>query len=233
MTQFKIETEVLFPGLIHVHFDTQYEVASTFLRLQEFYESPYLDINGKYFTLEQYMDTYAREMGNFTYTSDWSGFNVPGEIVDNFYETFKGNLLKKEQTLYSTIHRVHELNWNKYYVIASSDDGGTHDSPKDVMKHEIAHGMWYLNDEYNAAQRAVVHQVLKENVCIGKKLIKMGYKESVIDDEIHAYFATSNMVELADKTFKKCDIPWEYVLQCQRIFKKYYKKITEKDSGNV
>lgn len=45
-------------GMIHINASSQYEIASMFMRVQEFYESKYSTIRGKYFTVEEYMDTY-------------------------------------------------------------------------------------------------------------------------------------------------------------------------------
>ena len=61
-------------GIFLVRFDTQYALASTFLRIQEHYESN--RFRNRVFSLEQYMDWYAAEFGAFTYFEDWSGFNV-------------------------------------------------------------------------------------------------------------------------------------------------------------
>ena len=44
-------------GLFLVRFNTQYELASTFLRIQEHWESS--RFSGRVFSLEEYMDWYA------------------------------------------------------------------------------------------------------------------------------------------------------------------------------
>src|ERR1700760_4146537 len=87
-------------GLYHILFENQYSCCSTFLRLQEYYESPIKGIRGNYFTLEQFMDAYAETKGNFTYTLDWGGFNVPGHVIKKFFDLFGMNLLEKEKNLY-------------------------------------------------------------------------------------------------------------------------------------
>ena len=46
-------------NIIFLEADTQYELASTFMRLQEHYESP--KFRGKKVDLEEYMDWYAKE----------------------------------------------------------------------------------------------------------------------------------------------------------------------------
>ena len=76
----------VYPGLYFLKFPNQYEL--TMIRLQEFYESPYKNIRGKHFTLEQYMDAYAKHKGNFTYCSDWNGFNIPSIVIQDFFIIF-------------------------------------------------------------------------------------------------------------------------------------------------
>ena len=62
-------------GIYLVRFDSQYALASTFLRIQEHYESS--RFRGRVFSLEDYMDWYAGRFGAFTYYQDWSGFKRP------------------------------------------------------------------------------------------------------------------------------------------------------------
>ena len=116
------------PQIYYLLFDTQYELCSTMMRMEEFYESPYKNIRGKYFTLEEFMDTYAKNKGNFTYTSDWNGFNVPSEVIDAFWSTFtsysvsliESNLLVKEKKLFDILPSAHQT---KYYLIAAHKKG--------------------------------------------------------------------------------------------------------------
>ena len=56
-------------GIFLVEFDNQYDLAMTFLRYQEFYESP--KFKGKRFTIIDFMEWYSKEYdGAFTYTKD-------------------------------------------------------------------------------------------------------------------------------------------------------------------
>jgi len=43
---------------------SQYILAATFMRFQEYHESP--EFKGRIFTVEEYMDWYAKTYGNFT-----------------------------------------------------------------------------------------------------------------------------------------------------------------------
>lgn len=70
-------------GVIHVVIPDSWDLAMTFLRMQEWYESPNPKFARKHFTLEEYMRWYQKAYGNgaFTYPKDWTGFNVPSTAV--------------------------------------------------------------------------------------------------------------------------------------------------------
>src|SRR5262245_26903475 len=79
-------------------FETQYELASTFLRFQEHYESP--KFRKKIFSLEEFMDWYGQEnKGKFSYFKDWAGFNIPSTEFEPFLEGKFDPLLEKEKRL--------------------------------------------------------------------------------------------------------------------------------------
>src|SRR6185503_8648159 len=103
-------------GVFLVRFDTQYGLASTFLRIQEHYESS--RFRNRVFSLEQFMDWYADQFGAFTYYEDWSGFNVPSTALEPFYAGEFDPLLRKEQELL----RLFEKERRPFYVIGLSDD---------------------------------------------------------------------------------------------------------------
>lgn len=222
---FKITTKEIFPHLIHFHFDTQYEITSSMMRMQEFYESPNKSIRGKYFEVEDYMDAYANTMGNFTYTVDWTGFNVPGNIVTKFFKVFDGNLLAKEVRLKNVLIEAKEtagINDNKFYLIASYDDKK---EGKGVLEHEIAHGLYYLNTEYKSKMLKVITSMPdKTRELLHEGLIGKRYTDHVIFDEIQAYFATSEMMQLCED-FDTKEIPWKSVFRAKEIFQDYYSKI--------
>jgi hypothetical protein len=164
---------------------TQYELAISFMRLQEFYESSFPEIQGNHFTFEQYMDRYAEEFGDFSYTSDWDGFNIPGHVVIQFFKIFT-DLSDHEKELKSFLEPA--LNIKKktaFYVI------GIHNNA--ALDHEIAHAMYYITLEYTSTMNAITDTIPKFIYNRMKKvLLKMGYCDNVIRDEIQAYLATSS-----------------------------------------
>lgn len=174
----KFSIKEIYPGLIHIQFDSQYDLTSTMIRFQEFYESSYKQIRGKYFTLEAYMDIYAQEHGNFTYFSDWSGFNIPDKVFLNAWRTFTGNLRDKEMVL---CHAVSQFNYG--YIIATVKG-----CKFDTVSHEIMHGFYYLDSSYRKSVNKLVKELSPEakqrwfNFLQGK-----GYAKKVWIDELHAY----------------------------------------------
>jgi hypothetical protein len=157
-----------------VRFKTQYALASTFLRIQEHYESS--RFRNRVFTLEEYMDWYADRFGAFTYYEDWSGFNVPSTALDPFYAGRFGPLLRKEERLLRLFETQHESG-RPFYVIGLSDDQDLH--------HEIAHALYFTRPAYRAAVKAAMRG--HDTMALRKRLASLGYHRAVLADEVHAY----------------------------------------------
>lgn len=161
---------------------TSQELAKLFVRFQEHYESP--EFKGKIFTLAEFEEWYkvSRNAVNFTYYEDWSGFNVPDSVVEFVARNFT-DLTEDEQWLIAQIRKA-QPEGGRYYVI-----GAAKGSP-DTLKHEIAHAMFYLDQGY----RWGVGKLLRKNEEIledlGEHLRYMGYDDSVVEDEKHAYILT-------------------------------------------
>ncbi len=191
----KIKVTEPLPGVTLLKFKTQYETCATFMRLQEFYESPFKEVRGKFFDLETFMDLYAKKQGNFTYTCDWGGFNVPGHVIREFYQLFAKNLLMKEETLFDLIWPVnHKGCWtpprDPYYVIATYDD--------ECLDHELAHAMYYLDPEYKATADALVKGLDPDvRKAVTKWLLDKGYSKPQVPDEINAYLSTDDKKTLS------------------------------------
>lgn len=175
--------------IFHVTHNTQYELCMTFVRLQEFYESPNKKFRGQEFTFEEYMDWYAQTQGNgvFTYTDDWGGFNVPSNVVHNFFVTIDrhlSDLRPREMELMEALVKFGIYVFNEdeepYYLIGTPKECNL-----STVEHEMRHAWFYLVPEYRkAVERAVNKYKLKG---LRKQLKKMGYGSNVILDEIHAY----------------------------------------------
>lgn len=186
--------------ILHLHYPTGYGLCASFMRLQEFYESDIPGIQGQFFTLEAFMDAYAQRMGNFTYTVDWGGFNVPGRVFRAWRQTFpEATLLAKERTLVAAVESLLAQGGSEteFYLIGSSDEAS---DLRDLVAHETAHALFALSPRYRAAQTNLVKSWQREEPTAWKrmsaKLLKMGYVETVLEDEVQAYFATSDDADL-------------------------------------
>lgn len=162
-------------GIFLLRFDRQYTLASTFLRFQEHYESS--RFRNRVFTLEDYMDWYAKRFGAFTYYEDWSGFNVPSTALAAFYEGKFDPLTRKEQRLLRLFRRVRR----PFYVIGIASDT--------ELTHELAHALFFTRPEYRAAVLRAMRG--HDTSAIRTQLAALGYHARVLTDEVHAYLVDS------------------------------------------
>jgi hypothetical protein len=169
-------------------FKTKRDLASTLLRFQEYYESP--KFKGKTFTLEEYKKWYTKnspkgiKTGKFTYYNDWGGFNIPSHTLKPFYKGVFDPLTDAEKSVLKSFNKIRN---QKFYII-----GVYGNVDKSILKHEIAHGMYYSNKKY----REEVNNILKEIDPVAVNQIRKyfkkysGYHKDVYMDEIHAYILT-------------------------------------------
>jgi len=192
-------------------FKTQYLLAATFMRLQEYYESPLRGFHGRRFTHEQYMDAYAAKYGNFTYTVDWTGFNVPGNIVVRFFSLFR-DLSRKETALHEAMLPVMERWGDRFYLVGSMS------GDPDTLKHEMAHAFYYLDQGYKREMDAITAGWLQAD-SFRQAIARKGYRMSVAKDETQAYMATSPKAWLTKWTGLRLVISPAY----RRVFSAKYK----------
>jgi hypothetical protein len=186
--EYKIEE--VEPNVYAVIIPDNYHKAMLFCRVQEFYESPNPKFRGKAFSIWDFIEWYSRQKRDaFTYAFDWGGFNIPLKTAWDCYEK-----LKEHESPYDTemenIIRTIELkmfnkkntrNWNAYIIGAADMKGWT-------FKHEISHGLYYTNKKYKELTDEVTDTIpLKDYMKFRNNLLKMGYTEGVINDEIQAY----------------------------------------------
>lgn len=196
----------VFPSIFHLHFPTRFLLTSTFLRFQEHYESP--EFRGKIFTLEEYKKWYisnspkGKESGEFTYYQDWSGFNIPGTVLEPFFEGKFNPLTEQEQKILDTFRH---LRGKAFYIIGTFGNR----VPIDTLNHEIAHGFFSTNPHYKVEALQITHTLAPESrqALIVYLKSRGGYHESVFEDEIHAYLLTvfdklleKNIVKKEDRT---------------------------------
>jgi hypothetical protein len=141
------------------------------------------------------MDTYAEKTGAFTYFEDWGGFNVPGDVIIKFRDEFYGEMRPKEWAL---LHDVGDFVYRrdpKFYLIGTH---GTLDgNGASYVEHEMAHAYFYLEPMYKN-MCDIVYSLLASDIKdkLKEKLLKMGYNEDVVPDEVQAYFSTDDVKTL-------------------------------------
>lgn len=210
------------PFIYCVEVDDNYDRAMLFCRYQEFYESPYKKFRGKPFTWMEYMRHYKNvwKKGIFTYPEDWSGYNIPSNIVekgvDIFYKETEYDIIMNDIYFYCALDAQNKNNGTRhdwYLIGVSSKDKGT-------MNHEIAHGLYYTNQEYKKRMLYQLSLIPKKVMDkIDKKLIKMGYvnDRKILDDEAQAFLSTGLYNGLDTKEIEKYEKPFV------RIFKEFKK----------
>lgn len=217
MSHIKIDHPI--PRVIHITMPSQYELTSSFMRLQEFYESPYDHIRDHYFTHEEYIDTYVKETGGFTYFSDWNGFNVPGHVADQWIEMVtklpRPGLWEKEKQLYDAIKTDRRFYGDqKYYIIGT----WTHKH----IDHELCHALWYLNEDFREKSTKLLNDLhLRDLGRMKMFLLDNGYPndENILNDEANAYFSTSSAYDLVGK-LRTEQLEWNDIVPLQLNFQK-------------
>lgn len=171
----------------HVESDDRWELAMTFLRIEEFYECPNPDFQGKVFSLEAYMDWYVREyskdkkpVGAFTYPSDWAAFNVPGKAVLAVYTTFTQHS-EKEQWLFRELMKQGAFVEKQFYLIGNRCGADAY------FEHEYRHALFALSAVYRQEVTSIVDGYALPEL---RTWILERYAPTVLTDEIQAYALT-------------------------------------------
>jgi hypothetical protein len=165
-----------------------YDRAMLFCRAQEYYESPNKKFRGKDFSIWDYMKWYNNQYGRgFSYGADWSGFNIPFDIVWNCYQSNDMETPYDEimWDILGEIDNKMDINKKAYIIGVDSLDSET-------FNHEVAHGLYYTNKQYKELMDEVTLTISTKNYqTFRNNLIEMGYTDSVINDEIQAYLSTN------------------------------------------
>jgi hypothetical protein len=203
-----------------VTFSSRFDLTMTFMRYQEYYESP--KFRNKNFSLMEFMRWYSLAYGDgaFTYTKDWNGFNIPAikifEVLNSLgVETAWDKMHEYDYCMFGIVSKIKEqLKDENFYLIGIHSD----DKDKETQRHEIAHGLFWTNSEYRNKMTALVKALPKTAKTHLKKVLrKRGYCKNVFIDEIHAYMATGLIKAMSKKLLNKHRKPFQSVL------KEYYK----------
>lgn len=164
------------PEIYLIESQSRQDLAETFMRFQEYYESP--EFKGKTFSAEEFAYWYADKYGAFTYTKDWSGFNIPASVLEPFRQGQFNPLTAKERNLLKLCEKADESS----YIIGVTPNA---EYFKETVKHEFVHGAFHVNQFYrNDVKACLASNSMRE---VSKGLKKMGYHQNVFADETNAY----------------------------------------------
>lgn len=160
---------------VWVSADSQRELGETFIRFQEYYESPNIEFHNKIFTLGSVKQWYSIQYGADLYSNVWVGFNFPSLVLIPFKQGLFDPLTEEEKTLLNLLKYRND----DYYIIGAQT--------KSVLRHELSHAMYGYYQKY----KEEIDQFIWENSSkfrkIKKYIIDKGYHKNVINDEIQAY----------------------------------------------
>ena len=179
------------PNVFAIIVKDKYDRAMLFCRTQEYYESPNTKFRGKDFSMWDYMKWYATNHTGFSYAGDWSGFNIPFDVLEKCYKNMQKFETPYDEIMYKIYWQIQTMKHNgKAYIIGAGDMLG------DTFQHEVCHGLWYTNPQYKKAAKVVLDTIEPNHYVIFRKnLLDMGYTDKVIDDEIQAYLCFGHDTE--------------------------------------
>jgi len=202
----KYQLKEIYKRVFLVTIKDSYDLAMSFCRIQEYYESPFKQVRGKVFTMNELQRLYSKRFGDgvFTYPQDWKGFNIPGHVVDEFmslnFTDWNNDYDKVMEDIHSEIKRGSKKASQPYYVI------GCEPRDTETIKHELCHAVYYLDQEYRAKVNELINSLHRNLFASFREhLLNIGYSKNVIIDEINAYICVDShqLTDSARKMNKK------------------------------
>lgn len=200
-------------GIYLVEFEVSYTLAMTFLRYQEFYECVSDDIRGKQFTILQFIDWYISDNDycSFAYHLDWSGFNIPANIISEVRDLGILDLNHYDAIMLDIYNEALELNGNPNFYIIGTTEGDSF-----TLAHEVAHGLYYINEEYRKEMNDMCDMFTDQSKSLlAEYLTETGYPDKVHIDEMQAYLSTGSLhlnSEISGKASKFKQILQKYLI---------------------
>lgn len=226
MKEPKYKIKQVLPSVFCVSFKDPYDLCMVFFRAQEYYESGSKHLVGKYFNFFDAMKEYAKKYGDgvFSYPRDYVGYNLPSYIVEDLY--VKHVIVDNngyDHIMKDIVTSVRQQNGNfsyftpnnPYYIIGVPESGDN----KDIIDHELAHGLWSTNITYKKEMEMLLGKLPKIKLRKLKTHLKKHYAEKVVVDECHAYCATGLTDAIKTIGFTK-----EELKPFRDTFKKYVKQ---------
>jgi hypothetical protein len=185
--------------------DSQEELGRTFIRFQEYYESPNPDFRGKIFTLGMVRQWYSVQYGADTYHHDWTGFNFPSRVLLPFKQGLFDPLTSEEIELLNLFKYRHD----NFYIMGAQNNA--------TLRHELSHALYDSNEKYRNEIDSYIKKNKRGLAKTRQYILDKGYAEEVINDEIQAYITDND-----DQTIISSTDP-HIILDINKIYKRYRK----------
>lgn len=183
--------------------ETQAELGLTFMRFQEYYESPNPEFKNKIFTVGQLRKWYSETYGTNTYHEDWTGFNIPSYVL----KPFKDGLFDPLTTEEINLLHLFQYREDSFYIIGAQD--------LSTLRHELCHSLYAYDSNYRNEINTIIKDNSKQLIKAKKYILSKGYCSEVINDELQAYI-TDN-----DDSFLKKNIPSRILELINNAYTKY------------
>jgi len=200
-----------------LEFNTQKDLALAFCRVEEYYEGQ-PKLNRNYTSFVDFIDFFMKDDGSINYFNYWSGFNIPGDVFKEWFQKEMSDKTKWEIALSQEVALKLDMD-SPFYVI------GGKKGDMNVIDHEIAHALYYMDESYKAEMEEMNYNFFKQHRMqyskMVKKLKKMGYGENVIKDEVQAYMSTSKKSELVNDFGLNYDTIKPMITQYRKVLSWY------------
>lgn len=160
--------------------DSQKDLGETFIRFQEYYESPSVKYRNKIFTLGDIKNHYSLQYGADLYSELWIGFNFPSSVLTPFKQGLFDPLTIQEKELLGLLKYRND----NYYIIGAQNNS--------ILRHELSHAMYGYNKKYKNEIDNFIKSNNKNFSKVLKYILKKGYHKSVLNDELQAYITDND-----------------------------------------
>jgi hypothetical protein len=160
--------------------DTQKELGETFIRFQEYYESPSRKYRNQIFTLGDIKNYYSLQYGSDLYSDLWIGFNFPSSVLIPFKQGLFDPLTSQEKELLGSLKYRHD----QFYIIGAQNNS--------TLRHELSHAMYGYDTRYKNEIDSYIQKNKKGFTKVYKHILKRGYDKSVLNDELQAYITDND-----------------------------------------
>jgi len=197
-----------------------YTRALMFMRPQEFYESSFEEIISKQFKVSDFVNIYKQHYGKqqFTYGSDWAGFNIPSNILEEcMFNIPEDEINNWDKLMLSAINTIKEIEGDHNYYLLGVDELSNR-----LLEHEFAHAMYFTLPEYKAEISKMNDEcdpIVKDMMY--KCITEYGYADHVLPDELQAYMSTGLGKKMIEMNIPNIEI-WQE--KYRNIFDNYYSK---------